>query len=566
MTDVSIIVAGEAGLGIQSATGVLTRMLARNGYHLFAYPDVMSRIRGGHNFFRIRVSERPVAAVSDMAGVVLAFDPRSVAEHRADLVPGGVMVFEGDGPVEHSADITLLPVPLTALAKQAGAGPVAAGVVALGALSALNSQPLRLLAELLQAQFGHKGETVVKGNVVSAQAGFDYVRRRFSGACPCLIPEIERPRPRLLFNGGTAIGLGALAAQVQFFAGYPMSPSTPIMEYLAGKAADAGIIVEQAEDEVSAINMVCGASYAGARAMTATSGGGFSLMVEGLGLAAMAELPVVIVLAQRPGPATGFPTRTEQSDLLFAVDCSQDEFPRFVLAPATAEEAYAATIRAFELAERYQVPALVLVDQFLVESFWTADDLPLPERAAAPPLRTVPGRRYLITESGVSPRLLPGRQETPVCSMGSEHDEDGLPTESAENRRRMMEKRLRKLTGMGREFGRVYAWPEQGEETLVVCWGTCRDVVREAVARLRRNGVNAGMLWLGELVPFPVEAVLPPLQAARRVIAVELSATGQLARLVSRETGFRIAEQVLKFDGRPFTVEGLARRLQEAIA
>jgi 2-oxoglutarate ferredoxin oxidoreductase subunit alpha len=561
VTDVTVIVAGEAGLGIQSATAVLTRVMARGGYHVFAYPDVMSRIRGGHNFFRIRISERPVAAIASRAGVVLAFDRRSVEEHGSDLVPGGVMIAEGEGSAGRVGEGALLPVPMTALARKTGAGPAAAGTVALGALCAVNGHPLRLLQAALAAQFERKGADVVRQNQAAAQSGFDHARRAFKGACPCLIPEVERPEPKLLFTGGQAIGLGALAGGVQFYAGYPMSPSTPILEYLAGKAAESGVVVEQAEDEVSVINMVCGAAYAGARAMTATSGGGFSLMVEGLGLAGMAELPLVVVLAQRPGPATGFPTRTEQADLLFATDCSQDEFPRFVLAPGTAEQAFNAVRRAFELATRYQVPALVLVDQYLVESLWTAGDIRLPAtgRAAAPQSG---GLRYEVGESGVSPWLVPGRSEQPVCSMGSEHDEAGLPSEDAGNRTRMMEKRMRKRVGMEREFGDVQAYPETGEECMVVCFGTTWGPVREAVDALRAERVRVGMLHFSELVPFPAERARQRLAGARRIVSVENNAFGQLARLFAREAGIEAHERVLKYDGRPFSGEEVAERLR----
>jgi len=602
VTDVTVVVAGEAGLGVQSASAVLARQMARSGYHVLAYPNVMSRIRGGHNFTSIRVSDRPVAAIRPQASVVLAFDKLAVEERKPDLIEGGVLILDGDEEPMIEAGRSILPLPMSVTAKRLGGGPAHAGVVALGALCALNSQPLRGLQELLKEQFAAKGAEVVKLNQACAQAGFDYCRERFRGACPCLVPELEKPEKRLLLTGAQAIGLGALAAGVQFYAGYPMSPSTAVLEFLAGKAEEFGVAVEQVEDEVSVINMVAGAAYAGARAMTATSGGGFALMVEGLGLAGMAELPLVVVLGMRPGPATGFPTRTEQAELLYVADCSQDEFPRVVLAPGTAERAFYAIVRAFELAQEFQIPAVVLADQFLLDSSWTMGNLRVLTRPPATTGREgfkgprVPGfkgspqtlldprpspcgegrgeehraapysyRRFEVTGTGVSPFLRPGTREQLVSAMGSEHDEAGLGSEDAENRKRMMEKRMRKTTGLALRLSGLSEYPGTGEETLALCFGSTFGAVREAVELLNAEGAGIGMVHLDEMVPFPASALGRRLERARKVVCIEQNSTGQLARLVRRETGFSPDEVVLKFDGRPFTGVEVAERLKDAL-
>lgn len=302
--------------------------------------------------------------------------------------------------------------------------------------------------------------------------------------------------------------------------------------------------------------------------MTATSGGGFALMVEGIGLAGMAELPLVVVLGMRPGPATGFPTRTEQAELLYAADCSQDEFPRLVLAPGTAEQAFYAVIRAFELAQSFQVPAILLVDQYLLDSSWTVGNLQVPAAGCRAPVvsgRTAHAyRRYEINDSGVSPFLRPGTKDQLVCSMGSEHDESGLGSEDAGNRVRMMDKRMRKLDGLRQQATGLHEFPGRGGDRVVLCFGSTFGPVREAVEMLDEDGAAVEVVHLVDVVPFPAAELKQRLDAAKRVVCVEQNSTGQLTRLLRRETGISPDETVLRFDGRPFTGEELAGRLSEA--
>ncbi|MEO0081336.1 MAG: 2-oxoacid:acceptor oxidoreductase subunit alpha, partial [candidate division WOR-3 bacterium] len=431
MVDVTVVVAGEAGQGVRSASETLARLFSRSGYHVFAYPDVMSRIRGGHNFTRIRVSEEPISAISGKINVLLALDDFSVEEHKREMVKGGVILKEGQSPRVRASDIAqVVTLPMQEIAKQQGADRVAAGAVALGAMCALVGFDTAQLEEILSNQLSRKGSETVKQNRRCVRAGFKVIREQVSPDCPCRIPPKGHPVPRILLTGNQAVAVGALSAGIRFYAGYPMSPSTGIMEFLARRQKEFGLVLEQAEDEIGAINMVLGASYAGARVMTATSGGGFSLMVEALGYSGMAELPIVIILCQRPGPATGFPTRTEQAELLFVINASQDEFPRFVFAPGNASQAASCTRRAFELAERFQAPAIVLSDQTIADSLWTVDELDIrpllrrDDRATEPEPYSY--LRYQVTEGGVSPILTPGTRHQLVCSIGSEHDERGL--------------------------------------------------------------------------------------------------------------------------------------------
>lgn len=552
MIDVTVTVAGEAGQGVRSASDMLAKALSRSGYYVFAYPDVMSRIRGGHNFTQVRVSDQPVEGVAGRFNVLLALDRDSVSIHQEDMAEAGVIVRDGKGKASRSGRALLVPVPMSEIAKQQDGGKAGtahkalAGMAGLGALFALVGQPSKGLEAVVKETFQRKGRQSVKTNVACLRAGYGSVEERRVKECPCAIPD-QRGRSRLLLTGNQATALGALAGGVTFYAGYPMSPSTGIMEYLAARQAGWGLVMGQAEDEVAAINMVIGASYAGARAMTATSGGGFSLMVEGLGYAGMAELPLVIVLCQRPGPATGFPTRTEQAELLFVLNASQDEFPRFVFAPGNARQAFHCTQRAFELSARFQVPAIVLSDQVLADSVWTQD-----------------GKLELLASSlELESRLRPGFQEQLVRVMGSEHDEAGNASEDAGNRARMHEKRMGKLVSMGEAVGGMTIDPPDEDDCLVLCFGSTYGPVREAVNLLQSERKSVGMVHLHDIWPFPKERLLARLGRANQVIVVENNATGQLGRLLTRETRIRPDGLVLRYDGRPFSGPMLAERLRE---
>lgn len=564
MIDVTVTVAGQAGQGVDTASDLLARALARSGYRVFAYPDVMSRIRGGHNFTAVRVADFPLGCGSPRHNLLLALDESSIDIHRAEMVDGGVIVAEAN-----RVEPGLEQVPMTQVAAQHGAPPAMANVVGLGAVLALTGHPLEVMIELLRERFVSKGERVVKLNADCLRAGAAFISRSKAGSCPCALPQPASRAGGLVITGSQALALGALASDVRFYAGYPMSPATPVMEFLAERQREFGLVVEQAEDEVGALNMVLGASYAGVRAMTATSGGGFSLMVEALGLSGMAELPCVVVLAQRAGPATGFPTRTEQGELLFAVNASQDEFPRLVLAPGDAEQAFYAMNRAFELAGRWQVPAIVLSDQFLSDSLWTVPELDLRRTSVSEDCAdaewvgraTNTYRRYELAADGVSPRIRPGARGQSVRSLGAEHTEEGWQSEDAAVRERMHAKRMRKLKGMAAELEELECWPDERSDCTVVCWGSTRGAVREAVEILRRERAAVGMVHLSELWPFPRARVLARLGRARRIVCVEQNSTGQLAALLRRETRITAHEAVLKYDGRPFTGEALAREL-----
>jgi len=364
------------------------------------------------------------------------------------------------------------------------------------------------------------------------------------------------------------MALGAIAAGCTFYSAYPMSPSTSVMEFLAAHGSEFGIVVEQAEDEIAAINMAIGASFMGARSMTGTSGGGFALMSEGLGLAGIAEIPLVIFEAQRPGPATGMPTRTEQGDLLFLIFASQSEFPRIVLAPTTPESAFQLTVQAFNLADRHQTPVFVLSDHHLAASYWTLDDLPTDEAtvdrgelATAEDLASGPDYlRYCFTPSGLSPRAWPGQGTALVVSTGDEHEESGHISENARNRTQMVDKRWRKMEGLSAGPG-LEADLQEDAVTVLLGWGSTYGAIREAAERLRAKGERISWIQLHRLWPFPSEELTQFLHGYEKVVVVENNSMGQMARLMRMETGLQTTHQIHKYDGRPFSPQDIVQHL-----
>lgn len=568
--DINFMVGGEAGQGVQSVGFILAKAFARGGYHVFADQDYESRIRGGHNFFRVRVSDSEVGAISERVNILLALNQETMELHHRELVRGGVMVFDGEKIKDIKSDGVFLSVPLENLAEEKAGSRLMANTVALGAALGLVHYDLATLTGILHEHFG-TGE-MGEGNVRAAAAGYEYAISNFKGKFKQSLSPLS-DKKRMLINGNEAIALGAIAAGCTFIAAYPMTPATSIMEYLAGKSDEFGLVVVQPEDEISAINMIIGAAFAGARVMTATSGGGFCLMVEGLGLAGMTETPIVVVIGQRPGPAIGLPTRTEQGDLLFALHAAHGEFPRAVLAPATIEDAFWLTVKAFNLAEKYQSPVILLTDQHLASSYSTIDKFDLSKVSIDRGLlltkeeivKVGEYKRHQITPLGISPRALPLEENALVATDSDEHDEEGHLIEDADTRTRMMLKRLRKLDGLRDESQRPRIYGSQKAEIALIGWGSTYGALKEAVDILRGDGLDVKLLHLNELWPFPAEAVTDALDGVRKSFVVENNATGQLARLIRAETGRKATGSILKFDGRPFTPSLIASKLKKEV-
>ena len=566
-TDFNFMIGGEAGQGVQSVGFLLAKAFACGGYHIFADQDYESRVRGGHNFFRVRVSNDRVGAIAEDVDVLIALDADSIRLHKAEMASPGIIIFDGENIKGVSGNSgSLLSVPLDRMAEEKAGDKLMLNTVALGAALAAVSYDLDTLNTVLTDHFG-SGE-VGSRNVAAAKAGYDYVRSERKGKFGKIKP-LSQPK-RMLLTGNEAISLGAIAAGCKFMAAYPMTPASSIMEYLAAKSKEFDLVMVHAEDEIAAINMAIGAAYAGVRAMTATSGSGLCLMVEGIGLAGITETPLVIIDAQRPGPAVGLPTRTEQGDLQFVLHAHHGDFARAVLAPATVEDAFWTTVKAFNWADRYQLPVIILTDQHLASSHATVDPLDLSQvkidrgvlfsEKENDPLKYM---RHKVTKSGVSPRAFPGLGKALVVTDCDEHDEEGHLTEDAAQRTAQVQKRLRKISPLNKEIGTLRKHGSREPETTLIGWGSSYGAVHEAVDILRKEGASVNMLHLNELWPFPTKAVVDAVGSARNSYVVENNATGQLAQLIKTQTGYDVTGRILKFDGRPFTPAYIAEAVRK---
>jgi 2-oxoglutarate ferredoxin oxidoreductase subunit alpha len=565
--DFNFMVGGEAGQGVQSVGFLLAKVFARGGYHVFADQDYESRVRGGHNFFRIRVSDSNVNAVAEGVDILIALNMDSIELHQSKMVAQGIIVYDGEKVKGVSADHdNLLSVPLEKLAEEKAGEKLMINTVALGAALSLVNYDLNMLNEVLKDRFG-KGEVSDK-NIAAAKAGYDYVQSKHKGKFSKFKPLSDTKR--MLLTGNEAISLGAIAAGCKFMAAYPMTPASSIMEYMAAKSKDLNLVMIHAEDEIAAVNMSIGAAYAGVRAMTATSGSGLCLMVEGIGLAGITETPIVIIDAQRPGPAVGLPTRTEQGDLQFVLHTHHGDFPRAVLAPTTVEDAFWVTVKAFNWADKYQLPVIILTDQHLASSHATVDPLDLSQvtidrgmllsEKEDDPLEYM---RHRLTKSGISPRAFPGLGKALVVTDCDEHDEEGHLTEDAGERTAQVQKRLRKLIPLEKEIDTPQKYGPERAETTLIGWGSTYGAIHEALDILRKEDASVNMVHLNELWPFPAKAVADVVGKARNSYVIENNATGQLARLIKTETGYDVSGRILKYDGRPFTPAYIAQAVRK---
>jgi 2-oxoglutarate/2-oxoacid ferredoxin oxidoreductase subunit alpha len=561
--DLNILIGGAAGQGVHAITGPLVKALARRGCQVHVSQSYQSRIRGGHLFNVIRVSDQPLLSPREGVDILVSLNQETLDIHRQEVSSDGIIIFDESQIKQAPAGIKALALSPDTVLPDTQAGDIAVNAGAAGAILGLLEVPVDGLVALLEETFAAKGEEVAGWNRRAAQHGFDMGRDQ---GHPFSLADIPAPpEPLLVISGHEALALGALAGGLTFICGYPMTPWTSLFNAVSQRAARWQVVVEQTEDEIAAINMAIGASFAGARAMTGTSGGGFCLMTEGVGLAAMSETPVVVVVAQRPGPSTGLPTRTSQGDLECVLHAGQDDFPRAVLAPGTPAQGYLAGAKALRLAERYQTPVFILTDQYFGDTQLTCTAADFPALPALPePDRGPTGeayRRYALTEDGISPRRLPGFGPEIVAADSDEHTPDGHLTEDLAVRLEMHDKRLRKLASMVKEMDGVTVSGDPKAPMALMCWGSSLAPVAEAAARLN----NARMVHLSELWPFPREAVARALAGVQKLIMVEGNAVGQLARLLRRETGVAADHLILRYDGLPFTPEYILQHLpQEA--
>jgi 2-oxoglutarate ferredoxin oxidoreductase subunit alpha len=506
--------------------------------------------------------------------ILIALNKETVDIHKEELKVGSIVVYDPKDYAwqtdELPAQTTLVAIPLSEIVSKFKGPAVMRNTVALGASVALLGASLDALSAVIQDQFKSKKKEIIEGNIAIARSGYEYISNSYPDLTSMYLCSSSNNGEHLIMNASEAIGLGAIKAGMKFVAIYPMTPINALITFLADHAQSYGIVYRQPEDEIAGINMAIGASVAGVRSMVATSGGGFALMVEGLALAGMTEVPIVIDMGMRVGPATGMPTYTEQGELQFIIHAGHGEFPRVVLAPGSAEEAYTMTIEAFHLADKYQIPVFLLTDKYLNESQWCVSATLVRknvniDRGKIVKAADLPDddsfKRYRIEVDGVSPRSLPGMQNGIYYANGYEHNEYGHATDASAQRTAMVCKRLNKLKAMEFDIRPPAVFGDDEADITFVSWGSTKGAVIDALEILRNNGIRARLVHFTWVCPFASEATTKLLSGSGRIVDVEQNATGQLASLIREHTGIEIKEKILKFDGRPFLPEEIVERI-----
>lgn len=530
--------------------------LKSQGYHVFATKEYMSRIRGGSNSTEIRITSQKRAAYAKRIDVLFPLD-EGVLTHLAKRISSKTLVLADTKLLKKKYAHAILDVPFSRMAKEFG-NPVLSNTIAVGVVLGMMKVEMADFEATLRKLFGRKGEEMVKKNIEAGEAGYKLGQHlAFLQGLDIQIPRRKQKQEDLLLSGSDALGLGVVAAQCNFIASYPMSPGTTLLTFLAQVGQRLGIAVEQAEDEIAAINMALGASYAGARAIVTTSGGGFALMEEGVSLAGMIETPIVIHIAQRPGPATGLPTRTEQADLNLSLYSGHGEFPRAIFTPGSPEEMFEAGQMAFQIADRYQSPVFILTDQYLLDAVGNVSEkdlkrLPMKHMIVKTKKDYL---RYTLTEDGISPRGIPGFGEGLVIVDSDEHTQDGHLTEDLEMRVKMMDKRMKKADGMRKEVLKPVAGGAKQGNIVVVGWGSTKGAITEGLENSKREDIR--MLHFKQVYPLP-KHLETYFEDAEKTIIIENNFTGQFANLLKQE-GVKVTDTILKYDGEPFCVEELTK-------
>lgn len=551
---VNILIGGEAGQGLQTVGSIFAKSLVRSGFSIHVTQTYESRVRGGHNTFSIRAGIEKALAGQETVDILIALNEETIDLHRKELTKRGRIIGDQEWKRKEKNWIGL---PLKELGKK-----IYWNTACMGVAAGLIGLDENVVAKTIEDTFGKERS---EENLKILKASYQWLNEQaFEWE---KLPALPKPAKRLIMTGHEAVALGALSAGLKFCAYYPMSPSTSIAQTLIDYAKDMDLVIEQAEDEIAAINMAIGASYAGVPSLVPTSGGGFALMTEGVSLAAITETPVVIVIGQRPGPATGLATRTEQGELGFVLHAGHGEFPRAVFAPGTIEECFHLTRKAFELAEKYQGPMFILTDHFLADSYRDMEPTDISKLSAvrpggSPSSVKTPYLRYRITPNGISPRLLPGWSEHLVVGDSHEHTEDGHMTENLSVRPKMVDKRMRKGDGLSSESVPPYFQGDKKADVLLISWGSTQGAVAETAVQLRSRKKKVATLHFSQVWPVIPDQFIKHLEQSKKVICVENNATGQFSQLIRRETGFFIKNRILRYDGLPITPEYILRHLQ----
>ena len=552
-------VGGIAGEGIDLPGEFFAKLCIQAGLYVHTNGEFRSVIKGYNNIFQVRVGENPIHSHSNKFDLVLALDKETTDRYLTDVAPGGGVIYDPNvAEIEEKKNIKLFPVPLRLIAKEKVGLDLAKNIVGIGAAAGLIDYPIQPILDMLVKTFARKGLDVVNKNIDAAQAGYNYVREKFPKEFDYIIkPKKDTPKT-IMVNGNEAIGMGAIKAGCKFVAEYPMTPSTSILHFMAKHAQKYNMSVNHVEDEIAAINMAIGAGYAGVRSMTATSGGGFSLMTEAIGLAGMTEVPVVIVEVQRPGPSTGLPTRTGQGDLRQVLHASQGDYPKIVMSPGTHEEAFYMAFEAFNLAEIYQCPVILMSEKYLCEGhasfpFPKTDNLRI-DRGKLLKENEIPAgfKRFAATSDGVCARTVPGQKGGAHTTSSYEHREDGYFTEEIDLCNQMNERRMKKMETIEKKLPTAKLEGKANADITLVCWGATYGPAVEAIDLLKKKSVTANLLHVKYLMPFQ-PGVREILEHCKHPILVEGNISAQLGGLIAEKAGVEISDKVLDYSGRPFT-------------
>lgn len=558
--DVSIVLCGEAGQGIQTVEEILVQSVKLGGYNVFSSKEYMSRIRGGENSTEIRVSPKRVTAYVDRIDILIAISKGAI-DHLEERISPDTLIIGDEKTLAEVERQEVIKIPFLKMAAEIG-GPIYANVIAAGTLCRVLNVDKEIFNECITAMFKRKGEEILQNDLKAGEEGYKIGDELItSGKFDINIQKDPKIRDEILINGTDAVGLGCIAGGCRFMSSYPMTPSTPLQTFIAGHSTEFEMIFEQAEDEIAAINMGLGASYAGARSIVATSGSGFALMSEAVGLSGMIETPIIIYLAQRPGPAVGLPTRTAQEDLNLALYSSPGETPRAIFAPGNFEDAFFLTQHAFNLADKYQIPVFILTDQYFADIYYNIADIGLNRIDNQNYIiKTVADySRYEITRDGISPRGIPGYGEGLVVVDSDEHDTEGHLTEDLHLRNKMVEKRLKKLDGIQKDAISPELVGNPDYKILVVGWGSTYGVIKEALENLGRNDI--AFLYFKQVYPLHADT-LQYLERSEKTIIFENNVTSQFGALIRQLTGFKIDDKILKYNGMPFSVEEVTYHLK----
>lgn len=563
-------IGGEAGYGIMNTGLAFAKFCIRNGLYAFLSHEYPSLIRGGHNTSAVRVSDEEIGSHHEKLSILIALNEETIEKHYDKIEDGGILIYDKAEIKElniPAKGIQLVDVPFVKISTEICNKRLLSNSVALGATVAVLNCDLKIMNNILKDMYEDKGKEIVDWNLKAAKAGYDSVKKNFKGKINHEIKAVKSSK-KYIVTGNEAIGLGAITAGCRFHSQYPMTPTTQLLTFMASHARDSNIVVVQPEDEISSIHMAIGASFAGVRAMCATSGGGFCLMSEGFGLAGITELPIVVVEGQRGAPATGLPTKHEQSDLKFAVNSGHGEIARIVIAPSDADDAFYSTIEAFELSDKFQVPAILLVDKYMCVNAKTTDrisskNVKIDHGLISDKELEVNFKRYdFNTPNGVSLRSIPGQKNGMHNASSDEHDEYGQLIEDAPTRMRIMQKRLKKIEFIKKILPKPELYGDKNADITLIGWGSTKYAIREALHEISDSAnLSINHLHIKYMAPFQADEIKSILQGCKRLIIIEGNYTGQLASLIREETGIEIKNKILKYDGKQFTANEIYKKV-----